>query len=453
MTRSRSLFVAALMPIAALVVGTTPTLSRQTPRLDHAARSARILYVAGSHLWVRAVDSGTVRQVTTPWSMKRAGGVTGGVRWAPDGRRVAVDDGSARLAIVNLVSGRRTVLLRRVCAGCSPPVYAWSPNSRYLAFVQVPLSGQRATLKSWDSATGKTRVLLSNASAITAFPEWSHHSDRIAVPAGSYNTIKNVYPTMMVVSLGGHSVRLGKGTDARWSPNDQLIGIIRPNTCGANTCDEDVVVAPSTGGKPVVLRRHSSSLFDDPIWSPRTRPYMFDRWQLDASGHPQHRLTGLHQIVLSWNPDGTRLLLQTYYPYQSIPDSLYIATRSGTRTRLYTDGRNQGCGACSKDVYTVAWGRTKLFAWTTPTYPTPGNVTVASKLFVSSLDGGPRVQVPLPKANLISILGFAGNDRDLVVQADKTVYAYRISTRHLTTLARGLSDPYSTALLEPAVTG
>ncbi len=444
--------VAAVLAIVVVAAATYPTLARSSPRAVQAGVPARILYIAGSHLWVRSVDSGPARRVSTPWPMTRAGGVVADVKWSPDGRRVAVDDGRGRLGMVNLITGRLTVLVGRGCASdCSLPAYAWSPNSRYLAFLQSPTSGQRAVLKSWDSVSGRIRVLMSDVSAYVAYPEWSHDSTRIAVPTGTFDTIKNVYPNLVTVALHGRMVQLGKGTDARWSPDDRLVGIIRPNTCGANTCDEDVVVEPAGGGTAVVLKRHSSSLFDNPIWSPQTRPYTFDRWQLGPYGHPERRLAGAHQIVLSWRSDGTRLALQTYYPYQSTPDSLYITTPSGTSTRLATDGRNQGCGACSKDVYTVTWSRTQLVAWTTPTYPTPNNVTIPSRVFVSSLNGATPVRVPLPGASLVTILGFADHDHVLVLQADKVIYAYHKSTGSVSTLVRGVSNPYATAFLDPTI--
>ncbi|GAC1529973.1 MAG: hypothetical protein NVS2B16_37100 [Chloroflexota bacterium] len=376
------------------------------------------------------------------------------MQWSPDARRVALDDTGGRLAVINLATGRITILLSRHCMkACTPPTYAWSSNGRYLALIQPLGSSQSAVLRVWDSATGKTNRLLDGVSAYVAYPEWSHDSTRIAVAMGQFDETKNRYPEAATVDLAGHLVRLGKGEYFSWSPDDRLIAIIRPNFCGANTCDEDELVRNSAGGPAMLLARHSSSLFDNPVWASQGQGYAFDRWLLNSAGKITRRLAGPHERVLSWKRDGTRVALQTYYPYQGNPDTLFVSTPAAKRDRVYTDGWNQGCGACSKDIYSVSWGSGDLFAFSTPTYPTPKNVTVYPRFFVRSTVGGPSVRLGIPGSDTVNILGIVGADRQVVIHAGKTVYRYTVATHRLATVVTGIAVGYTTAILDPTATG
>jgi hypothetical protein len=417
--------------------------------------SPKLLYIAAGHLWLRPVDGGPARLIATPWpTATKDDSAFSDVQWSPDGRRVALDDSKGRLAVINLTTRRITVLLSRRCSrNCSPPASAWSPNGRYLALVQPIGKGERANLRVWDSGAGRTRRLLGHVATYVASPVWSHDSTRIAIEVGTLDVSRDIFPEVVTVDLAGHVVRLGKGQYLSWSPDDRWVGIIRPNFCGANTCDEDEIVRRSTGGVPIVLARHSSSLFDNPIWAPQARGYGFDRWLLNASGHPTRRLAGPHERILSWRPDGSRLALQTYYPYQGTPDVLYLSTPMGKRGRFYTDGWNAGCGACSKDVYSISWGRGDPFAFATPTYPTPKNVTVYPKFFVSSTGGGPLSHIGISGADIVTVLGFVEGDRTVIIHAAKAIYRYSVATHRLATIVTGVPAGYSTAILDPRVVG
>jgi hypothetical protein len=453
----RRIVAVAFAILASLLFSTSAPSSAAPPGWTAAygasTASPNLLYIASRHLWLRSVDGGAARRIVTPWPMgTKDGSISTGVQWSTDARRVAVDDSRARLAVINLATGRITILLGRRCSNnyCQP-VYAWSPSGRYLAFVQPIGSGEKAILRLWDSNTGKTHRLLGNIAAFAASPEWSHDGTRIAIETGTMDTTKNVFPEAVSVSLAGHVTHLGKGLYLSWSPDDRLIGIIRPNFCGANTCDEDEIVRSSTGGPVVMLARHSSSLFDNPIWAPQPNGYAFDRWLLNASGHPTRRVAGLRERVLSWRLDGSRLALQTYYPYQGTPDVLYLSTPTGTQSRVYSDGTNSGCGACSKDVYSVSWAHGNQFAFSTPIYPTPKNVTVHAKLFVSSVDGGSLSRIDIPPTDIVDLLGFVDSDQEIVIHASTVIYRYTVATHHLSTIATGVPAGYGTAILDPTI--
>lgn len=441
MQRCIARFVTAL---AACTAATLPVSSSAPIWSGHrafAAGSPNILYVAAGHLWIRSVDGGAARMIPTPWPMNGRLSDTTGVQWSPDARRIALDDGAARLAVIDLAGGPTTVLRRRRCArNCLVPTFTWSPDARYLAIIQPTAGhGAVANLSVWDSSHGTVRRLADNVPTFVSAPYWSHDSSRIAINTGQFDSIKDRYPNLEIVNLAGQVVRLGKGEMAAWSPDDRLVAAISPNTCGANTCDEKELIYPSTGGRAVILTRHSSSLFDNPYWAPQPNGYAFDRWLLNGSGHITRTLAGHNERIDSWAPDGLHLALQTYYPYQGTPDVLSIAQPSGHRVRIYQDGRNSGCGACSKDAYSVTWSHDgRRFAFSTPTYPTPRNVTVNSRVFLSPIAGGARTRIRVPSSDYIEVMAFVEQDQELVVRSGAAIYRYVVARRQLTPIVSGL---------------
>jgi hypothetical protein len=145
--------------------------------------------------------------------------------------------------------------------------------------------------------------------------------------------------------------------------------------------------------------------------------------------------------VDSWEPDGSHLAIQSYHPYETTPDALYISNPQGRRVHLYTDGPNAGCGACSKDIYSVTWSRKgRLVAFATPEYPTQKFVTVYPQYFLASVDGGPLTRIPIHGSDTFHILAFVDSDQALVIFSGKTIYRNDISSRHLTVIASNLAN-------------
>ncbi|MDQ2740822.1 MAG: hypothetical protein M3Z66_00720 [Chloroflexota bacterium] len=442
MQRFIARFVTALAAGAALALPFSSSAATLSGHRVFASGAPNMIYVAAGHLWIRSVDTGAARVIATPWPMNgRQNGGTTGVQWSPDARHIALDDGAARLAVITLANGHTTVLLQRRCPrNCLVPTYSWSPDARYLAIIQPTVGHDAvATLSVWDSRRGTIRRLAENVPTFVSAPYWSHDSSRVAINTGQFDSIKDHYPDLEIVNLAGQVVKLGKGEMASWSPDDRLVAAISPNTCGANTCDENELIYPSSGGRAVLLMKHSSSDFDNPSWAPQPTGYAFDRWLLNRSGHITRTLAGRNERIDSWAPDGLHLALQTYYPYQGTPDVLSIAQPSGRRVRIYQDGRNSGCGACSKDVYSVTWSHDgRSFAFSTPTHPTPRNVTVSSSVFLSPIAGGTRIRIQAPGSDYIEVMAFVEQDRELVVRDGGAVYRYVIARRQLTPIVSGL---------------
>jgi hypothetical protein len=428
--------------------------ARQFQRPGGTAAAPDVLYISGAHLWLQAVDGGARRLVRAPWSMAIPNGSSfaPGVQWSPDSRRLALDDGRSRLAVVNLANGHVTMLLSRRCAkNCIGPTYQWSPNGRSLAILQPTPKGDVSILRVWDSSRGTTRRLLGGIPTYTGGLAWSRDSARLAVSTGKFDVIKSIFPSATIVDSNGHARTLGKGSSSSWSPDDRLLASIVSHTCGANTCDDDEVVRPSSGGPAITLISHILNIFEGPEWAPQPQGYAFDRWLLNASGHITRRLAGLRERVDSWERDGSHVAIQSYHPYESTPDALSISTRQGKRVHLYTDGPNQGCGACSKDVYRVTWSRGgQLVAFVTPEYPTPKMVTVYPMFFISSVDGGSLTRISIPGTDYSDILAFVDNDQALIIWSGKTIYRYDIPSRRLTVLATGIVPSAGIPAIDPA---
>jgi hypothetical protein len=450
------LSILALVALSIAAGSALPAVGHAASRLAVSATASvgpSVMYVSGGHLWTRSVDGGPPTLVRTPWAMATKPYSAGGVQWSPDSLRIALDDGNSRLAVINLANGHVTMLLSGRCRrNCSPPTYTWSTTGRYLAILEPAKNQSIANLSVWDSSTGKRRALMGGVSTFSSGLYWSHDDTRLAVNTGTFDTIKSIFPSVTIVDLNGRARTLGKGTYSVWSPDDRFIASIRSIECGANTCDDAEIVRPVAGGQTITLASHMDSNFENPEWA-RASGYAFDRWELGPSGNLSRRVAGPHERVDSWQPGGSHLAVQTYYPYESTPDALYIETPQGGRVHLYTDGPNAGCGACSKDIYNVAWSHDgKSVAFATPTYPTPKLKTVHPKFFVAGIDGTGLTQIPIPGADYIDILAFVDNDQAVVIYSGKKIYRFDIPTRRLATIATGVVAEPGLPAIDPAAT-
>jgi len=305
-----------------------------------------VLYVHKQQVWLQPLEGGPAREVPLPWKLRYTGDEASWATWSPDGQRIAVDDISSRIAILDLRSGRSTIVQ------ATPGVnYRWSPNSRYLAFLRHPSHGSDVTrdLWVWDRVTGRVKRLVRDAEGL---PDWSHDSTRIAIPTGPLdtNSLSNLRTRLASVTIDGHVTRYGWGYEAAWSPDDRFLGYIDLRNCGAAHCEVDEGVVPAAGGKAITL---AHSILEDYVhlqWAASPWGYGFDRWSLDRSGRLLRRLAELPLREGAWSADGSYTLAISSYIFEDRGphrfDADLISRQTGRRINLAStrSQANQGPG-------------------------------------------------------------------------------------------------------------
>jgi hypothetical protein len=348
--------------------------------------------------------------------------------------------------VIDLTSGHQTVLPVRSCAtNCGPPLFTWSPNSRYLGILRQYGDGTYADLLIWDRTSGSMRALTNKVSGYVSTIDWSHDGSRMLVSLGKFDSIRSIFPTATIFSVSGQSRTLSKGIGYGWSPDDRFVGIVRSHVCGANTCDDAEEVQPSAGGPVITLIQHILSTFEYSEWADATLTggprYAFDRWLLGPVGHVFRRVAKPKERVDGWASDSSRVAVQTYHPYEETPDALYVSTPQGARVHLYTAGRKDSCGACSKGTYQVIFGQcaSTLVAFATPAYPTPVKLTpVYPKLFLAHSNGGAETRIQVPGNDTYPV-SFADHDTALLIESGGKLYRYGIANNSLTQIASGVT--------------
>jgi tricorn protease len=102
-------------------------------------------------------------------------GQLGDLRWAPDGKHLAVSDSQARLLVVS-VADRKLTQIAKEEFGRVPPEYAFSPDGQWLAYTLANWNGY-SSLYIWSVVDGKTRRITDEMFNVGS-PAWD--------PAGNY---------------------------------------------------------------------------------------------------------------------------------------------------------------------------------------------------------------------------------------------------------------------------
>jgi Tol biopolymer transport system component len=233
------------------------------------------------------------------WVMGAAGGpprlLGTGERpaWAPDGRRVAFEDGRGQIAVLEVESGALRTLVR----GSLP---AWSPDGARIAFVGVG-RGPELHVVSGDGE-GERRLapgaVLSGV--IVRPPAWSPDGTRIAFAGGGADANGSAASSDLYVarvSDGAASVLVrGPGISApSWSPDGRGIVFVR---APRDVSGSELVLVSADGGAIRRLTTPSRPLYEGgPAWSPNGSWIAFWRGRGDTNGND----------VMLVRPDGTGL--------------------------------------------------------------------------------------------------------------------------------------------------
>lgn len=116
-------------------------------------------------LWTISADGGSAKQITRGNTSRYSRPL-----WSPDGRRIAYLDKDGDLFVVDVATGARRK------AGATKAWYqqdyAWSPDSRYLAFVEMQPTNFR-TIRIWDGSTGAEAAAVTDPLYDSWNPTWS----------------------------------------------------------------------------------------------------------------------------------------------------------------------------------------------------------------------------------------------------------------------------------------
>jgi TolB protein len=188
-----------------------------------------------------------------------------GVRWSPEGDRVAFvrsfEDDTASELVVATTGGEELAIhsLADAFIGRS----AWSPDGEWIAYTtfRTDFKGNPMDYELWfvPADGGVSKKLFSSPDTI-GVPKWSPDGEAIL-----FDVAKDVASDIYVVDLdgGASAMRLVEGRSGEWSPDGDAIAFIA-SWCG--TFDVTVMAGDGTG--QTNLTPMLPGLKTDVVWSP-----------------------------------------------------------------------------------------------------------------------------------------------------------------------------------------
>jgi TolB protein len=269
-----------------------------------------------------------------------------GLRFSPDARRIALlvgQGGRQQLAVLDVASGKRVTLARRLLVGANNPVQriAWAPHGGEVAVatggavvvcttsvpvrcrtlgtaqpVQHPSGPPRwvgahvvlftiawsndRELYALDPATSQARVL-THDNVDERTPALSSNGTLIAFERGGWVYVRPF--------RGGRERRLRRGFDPAWSPTGDLIAV------------DDGQNIELLDARTGALRRKLADGIE-PAWAPDGSTIAFTRngdiWAAAADGSAQHPITkdgfAVPERMPAYSPDGLRIAYRAVAP-------------------------------------------------------------------------------------------------------------------------------------------
>jgi len=275
--RPRAVSAPAWIVVAVLValLGVLLALTLVGHRAPAPLPTGLLAYVSGGDVYLARPDGSDAEVV-----LHQDGVAFLTVAWSSNGGQLVVD-GESGAVVIDSASGAANFI------GGTNPI--WSPDGRQLAVLDGSpgdASGTGTDLRIVDAATG---------TAIRTFPvpaigglAWSPNGRWIAATGGtnggeSNSLVRIDVATGEMTELDGPSGMLDSGREPAWSPDSLHIAFIRwgsenlPGCTGGDPlCESDVFVANADGSQPFRLNEESGKA-DQPSWSPDGRWIAFRR--------------------------------------------------------------------------------------------------------------------------------------------------------------------------------
>lgn len=177
---------------------------------------------------------------------------------SPDGKWLAYSERDQELWMMPLEGGEKRLIRRSQSVSFDSPDWAWSPDSRWLAFVDAPSRSGQSSVYLHEAASGKT--LTATSVRVHSFsPAWSPDgkwlyflSDRalqtvVPAPWGLYQPEPQFTKPTKIYMLA-----LGAEQRSPFQPRDELAGRAQNDETGKNgkdSGDKDPMGMPSDGPK------------------------------------------------------------------------------------------------------------------------------------------------------------------------------------------------------------
>ncbi len=220
---------------------------------------------------------------------------------------------------------------------------AWSPDGRWLAYIDPALRNNRIYLA---DASGGRRHMLSPAPGDQWSPVWSPGGERIAFSAAPRNGFPGVY---VADAASGETLRLTPDDafsfNATWSPDGMQLAYVRLYDSSATIYS----VRLGTGLQPLEAPQmlvdnlttvwSPSALSRFPVWSPRGDLLAFLAYvqgdlrvftvRSDGSAPTPVDIQGTHWMP-AWSPDGSQLAFVRQQ--EGATAEIYVVTTPGSST-------------------------------------------------------------------------------------------------------------------------
>jgi TolB protein len=266
--------------------------------------------------------------------------------WAPDGRRIAFEDGRGGIAVRDLESGTVSTVAR----GSLP---AWSPDGARIAFVFAGFGPELHVVRPDGSDQAHLAHGVVLAGVLVHPPVWSPDGRRLAIAGGAPDSYRSASSSDLWVVRADNGVQralvLGSGvSDPAWAPDGRSLAFVRTLR---GVSGSQLMRVDADGGAAQPLTSPPRLFYDGgPAWSPDGAWIAFWRGRTDANGSevalvrpdgselrrvtPPRIAVPLYEGPV-WAPDGSTVL---YASASSDRDSdLFSIEPDGSAVRRLTD--------------------------------------------------------------------------------------------------------------------